>query len=170
MIITPLNTIWHCWPIFPEAWPDHGSTFTLGTVSWMGYSIIGRRDTTWPIYYQQHHRNTSFVLLFKLTFEKLFDKVKWAFLLKIIEMWRFLVMTRSWKFWKGEVLLVLTFVQIMGFYMVPHFLPLFFEINADTLAILVYRVVLHMLIADLTSSITFKLVSILQYANSNIFC
>jgi hypothetical protein len=116
-------------------------------------------------------------VLFKIDFEKAFDKVNWTFLLQILEMkgfppsWNDLLMNTI----KGEKVAIRVNDDI-GPYFYTHqelrqgdpLSPLLFDLAADALAIMIKRAVNSGILKGPASRLVENGVSILQYADDTI--
>jgi hypothetical protein len=122
------------------------------------------------------HRTKKSGVLFKIDFEKAFDKVKWPFLLPILEMKGFPSIWNDWtlKAVKGGRVAIKVNGEI-GPYFCTHqglrqgdpLSPILFNLTADALAIMIGRVVDQGLLTGLASKNS-ESVSILQYADDTI--
>jgi hypothetical protein len=122
------------------------------------------------------HREKSSGVLFKIDFEKAFDKVKWSFLLQVLEMKGFPPIWNDWMLKAvrgGRVAIKVNdevgpyFSTYQGLRQGDPLSPILFDLTADVLAILVKRAVEQGLIAGLASKNSTG-VSILQYADDTI--
>jgi hypothetical protein len=123
------------------------------------------------------HKNKKAGVLFKIDFEKAFDKIKWPFLVKTMEMKGFptecinLIMKTVTS---GKVGINVNgeigpyFCTHQGLRQGDPMSPLLFDTTVDVLAILIKRAQEEGLIKGLASDLTAGGVSILQYADDTI--
>jgi hypothetical protein len=115
-------------------------------------------------------------VLFKIDFEKAFDKVKWTFLLQILEMKGFPSIWNDWtlKSVKGGRVAIKVndeigpyFCTYQGLRQGDPLSPILFDLTTDALAIMIGRGVDQGLLMGLSSKKS-ESVSILQYADNTI--
>jgi hypothetical protein len=122
------------------------------------------------------HKNKGSGVLFKIYFEKAFEKVKWSFLLQVLEMkdfpniWNDMVM----KVVKGRKVEITVnnengpyFSTYQGLRQGNPLSPILFDLITDVLAIMINRAIEQGLITSLASKNS-EGVSILQYADDTI--
>jgi hypothetical protein len=123
------------------------------------------------------HKKKSDGILFKIDFEKAFDKVKWPFLLKVLEMKGFPSVFNDWimkTVTTGKVGIKVNdeigsyFNTYQGPRQGDPLSPLLFDAIVDVLSILVERVQNEGLLTSLCTDFAEKGIAILQYADDTI--
>lgn len=125
------------------------------------------------------HRNKLFGVLFKVDFEKAYDKINWDFMLSVLEMKgfpeKFIQWTKS-AIVDGKVAITLNdmlgnyFTTRKGLRQGDPFSPLLFNIATDVLVTLVGRAHEQGFIKGPAPQIYEGGLSFLQYADDTIFC
>ena len=125
------------------------------------------------------HRKKCSAVLFKVDFEKAYDKINWSFMLDVLKMKGF---PERFVQWTKDVVsngkVAITINDVIGPYFVTRkglrqgdpFSPLLFNLAADVLATLVQRAQEQGFIKGVLPRVYAGGLNILQYADDTIFC
>jgi len=124
------------------------------------------------------HKNKEDALIFKVDFEKAYDKIKWPFVIQMLKMKGF---PDKWCDWVMETMrggnvgvrvndeIGPYFKTFKGLRQGDAMSPLLFDIAADALAILMNNALKHDLVKGVLSKGEDKSINMLQYADDTIF-
>ena len=124
------------------------------------------------------HKNKEDALIFKVDFEKAYDKIKWPFVIQMLKMRGF---PDKWCDWVMETMrgghvgvrvndeIGPYFKTFKGLRQGDAMSPLLFDIAADALAILMNNALKHDLVKGVLSKGEDKGINMLQYADDTIF-